>query len=285
MKLAFHGATSLTTDLVTEVMATGQAGFRGLELWAAKVEQFLQTHSLSELRALLADNGVAPIAISSIEFIGFRGQEFQGIRDRCRELSEIAASIDCPVLVVVPSPTPRPQAGAVLDLVFPWNAVVDEYVTVLRDLSDIAHPYGVGLSFEFLAFAWSSVRTPRGAFEIVQKTDRENVGMNFDTCHFYGGGGQLDEIAMLDPKRIYAFHLNDLEDVPKEAITDSIRLLPGLGVIPLDDICARLKAIGFDGHCSIELFRPEYWDWDPYELTEAAYKAAIEVLSPHFDVV
>ena len=98
------------------------------------------------------------------------------------------------------------------------------------------------------------------------------------------GLGQLDEITMLDPKRIYAFHLNDLEDVPKEAITDSIRLLPGLGVIPLDDICARLKGIGFDGHCSIELFRPEYWDWDPYELAEAAYNAAIKVLAPHFDV-
>ena len=285
MELAFHGATSLKTDLVTEVMATAHAGFKGLELWAAKLDHFLQDHSLSELRALLGDNGVAPIAISSIEFIGFRGQEFQGIRDRCRELSEIAAGIGCPVLVVVPSPTPRPQAGAVLDLDFPWKAVVDEYVSVLRDLSDIAQPHGVGLAFEFMAFSWSSVRTPRGAYEIVQKTGRENVGMNFDTCHFYGGGGQLSEIEMLDPQRIYAFHLNDLEDVPKEAITDSIRLLPGLGVIPLDDICARLKGIGFDGHCSIELFRPEYWDWDPYELAKAAHKAALAVLSPYFDVV
>jgi sugar phosphate isomerase/epimerase len=34
------------------------------------------------------------------------------------------------------------------------------------------------------------------------------------------------------------------------------RLLLGLGVVPLDDICARLKGIGYDGPCSIELSRP-----------------------------
>lgn len=111
---------------------------------------------MSELRALLVDNDVAPTAISSIEPIGFRGQELHGNRDRCRELCEIAASIDCLVLVVVPSPIPRPQAGAVLELVFPWSATVDEYVTVLRDLSDIARPCGVGLSLEFLTFSLSS---------------------------------------------------------------------------------------------------------------------------------
>jgi ABC-type branched-subunit amino acid transport system permease subunit len=99
----------------------------------------------------------------------------------------------------------------------------------------------VRLAFEFLGFGWCTVRTPRAAFEIVQSTRRDNVGMTVDAAHFYGGGGLMSELDQLDPKRIYAFHLDDLEDTPKEAITDGTRLLPGLGVAPLNEICARLK--------------------------------------------
>jgi 2-keto-myo-inositol isomerase len=128
------------------------------------------------------------------------------------------------------------------------------------------------------------VRTPRAAFEIIQKVDRVNVGMTLDAAHLYGGGGLLSEIDQLDPKRIFSFHLDDLEDTPKEAISDGTRLLPGEGIVPLDEICARLKNIGYNGSCAIELFRPEYWEWDPQELAIKARDAAIKVLSPHFQI-
>ena len=274
MKLGFHGATSMTSDLETDVAASAGAGFKALELWAAKVDRFLADHSQSELQALFKDKGVAPMSINSIEFIAFRGDEYAHIKSRCRELCEIAQAIDCPSVVVVPSPTPSRDT--------PWADIVEEYVTVLRDLSDIAGKYGVKLAFESLGFGWCSVRTPRGAWEIVHKTGRDNVGLVIDAAHFYGGGGLLSEIDQLDPAHIFAFHLDDLEDVPKEGITDAQRLLPGLGIVPLDEICKRLKGIGYDGACSVELFRPEYWEWDPMQLAVQVREAAIEILSPYF---
>ena len=94
----------------------------------------------------------------------------------------------------------------------------------------------------------------------------------------------MSELDQLDPKRIFAFHLNDLQDTPKEAITDATRLLPGLGVVPLDEICARLRRIGYEGPCSIELFRPEYWNWDPKALAIKSREAALKRLSPHFKI-
>jgi 2-keto-myo-inositol isomerase len=72
--------------------------------------------------------------------------------------------------------------------------------------------------------------------------------------------------------------------LPKEAITDAKRILPGQGVIPLDDICQRLKNVGYDGDCSVELFRPEYWEWDPNELAVQVRDSAMKVLSPYFEV-
>jgi 2-keto-myo-inositol isomerase len=276
MKLAFHGATTMTSDLETDVAITAHAGFKALEIWAAKMDRYLVAHSLADLNALFVNHGVMPLTLNSIEFIAFRGGEYTQIQTRLHELGKIAQAIGCPTVVVVPSPSP------VRD--FPWCDIMAEYVKVLRDLSNIAHLYGINLSFEFLGFGWCSVRTPRAAFEIIQKVDRDNIGLTIDAAHFYCGGGLMSELDNLDPKRIFAFHLDDLEDTPKEAISDGTRLLPGLGVVPLDDICARLKRIGYAGSCSIELFRPEYWNWDPQELAIKARESALKVLSPHFQI-
>jgi 2-keto-myo-inositol isomerase len=276
MKLAFHGATTMTSDLETDVSITAGAGFKALEVWTEKMDRYLKAKSLDDLIALFVDHSVKPLALNSIEFIAFRGSEYAQIQARLQELGRIAQAIGCPTIVVVPSPLPARDLS--------WSDVVNEYVQVLRDLSDIASQYNVRLSFEFLGFGWCSVRTPRAAFEIVQKCDRDNVGMTVDAAHFYGGGGLISELDQLDPARIFAFHLDDLEDTPKEAITDATRLLPGLGVVPLDEICAHMKQIGYDGSCAIELFRPEYWDWDPQQLAIRAREAALKVLSPYFEI-
>jgi 2-keto-myo-inositol isomerase len=277
MLLGFHGATTMTSDLETDVAATRRAGYKALELWASKIDRYLAAHSIAELQGLLESNGIAPMSINSIEFIAFRNAgEYRGIRERCKQLSELCEQIGCPVVVVVPSPTP--------DRNMPWDDVVAEYVKVLRELADIAAPHGVGLSFEFLGFGWCSVRTPRAAWEIVKKTGRSNVGITVDCAHFYGGGGLMTELDDLDPSRIFAFHLDDLEDTPKEAISDATRLLPGQGILPLDEICRHMQATGYDGACSIELFRPEYWEWDATDLAVKAREAALSVLSPHFKV-
>jgi 2-keto-myo-inositol isomerase len=266
----------MPADLQTDVAATAHAGFTSLELWAAKVDRFLVDHSVTDLKVLLQEHGVAPMTFNAIEFIAFRGDKFGHIKDRCRQLCEIAQAIGCPSVAVIPSPTPGWQTT--------WETIVAEHVTALQALSDIAGDYGIKLALEFLGFGWCSVRTPRGAQEIIQKTGRANVGLVVDAAHFYIGGGLLSEIDHLDPRSIYTFHLDDVEDTSKEAYTDANRLLPGLGIVPLAEICGRLKKIGYNGPCSIELFRPEYWEWNPMQLAVKAKEAAIKMLSPYFEL-
>ena len=69
------------------------------------------------------------------------------------------------------------------------------------------------------------------------------------------------------------------------SIEDAHRLLPGEGVIPLEAILRELKATGFDGLCSIELFRPAYWERPAPELARSAREATLKLLRPLFDVV
>jgi 2-keto-myo-inositol isomerase len=276
MLLAINGATTMKATLPQDIAAASAAGFKGLEIWAAKMDAYLETGSIEGLKALFDQAGLQPASINSIEFITFRPpDEYESIRARCQELSELAHLLDCDEIVVVPSPTPESVA---------WKEIRDESVRVLRELAQVAAPYGVQLAFEFLGFSWCSVRTLGQCWEIVQETDRSNVGLVIDTCHFYAGGSELPTIDEVDPHKIHIFHINDVEERPLDTIEDAHRLLPGEGVIPLDDILTRLKQIGFDGLCSIELFRPEYWERDAGELAAAAREATLEIVSAYFEV-
>jgi 2-keto-myo-inositol isomerase len=277
MQLAFHGATSMHANLETDIQVSQQAGYVALELWAGKVDTYLETHTVEDLKALLESHNIKPMTFNSIEFIAFRGAEFQQVLERCEALCKIAVVIGCPSIAVIPSPLPKWDT--------PWSEVVEENVRALRALSDVAKPYGIKLAFEFIGYGGFTVRTPRAAQEIILATGRDNIGMVFDIAHFSIGGGRLEEIDQLDPKMIYGFHLDDIEDTAREAYTDSLRLLPGQGIAQTQEICSRLKAIGFDGACSIELFRPEYWEWNPLELAQKARAAALEVLTPYFEVM
>lgn len=277
MLLGFNGATTMKASLPQDIAAASEAGFTALEIWAAKMDDYLAGHSVAELKALFTAHEVQPVSINSIEFITFRPpEEYRQIKARCRELCELAQALDCNKIVVVPSPIP--EGGATEE------EIRAESVRVLRQLADIAKPYGVSLAFEFLGFPWCSVRTLGQCYDIVKEVNRSNVGLVIDTCHFYAGGSDLRDIERVHAPKLLIFHINDVEDRPKETIEDAHRLLPGEGVIPLDDILVRLRHIGYDGLCSIELFRPEYWERDPVELARAARQATLEVLEPYFRV-
>lgn len=276
MYLAINGATTMKATLPQDIAAAGAAGFEALEIWAAKMDTYLESASVQDLKTLFDGAGVRPASINSIEFITFRPpDEYETIKARCRELCQVARAVGCGKIVVVPSPTPEGMG---------WDQIKDGSVRVLRELAELAAPYGVQLAFEFLGFSWCSVRTLGQCWDIVREVDRPNVGLVIDTCHFYAGGSALHTIKDVDPLKILIFHINDVEERPLDTVEDAHRLLPGEGVIPLDDILAHLQGIGFDGLCSIELFRPEYWERDPGELAAAARAATLGIVSKYFEV-
>jgi 2-keto-myo-inositol isomerase len=271
MKHSFNGATTMRADLVTDVRAAAAAGFDYLEIWAAKLRRYLRDQSTADLKKLLDDNGIEPLSINSIEHITFRAErDYDRIRAECEQLTEIAAAIDCPYVVVVPGRLP-PELTSSSD-------VIEESVRVLRELASIAERHGIALAFEFLGQKDCSVQKLDLADEIVQKVNRRNIGLVIDAFHFYAGGSTIEMIDRLDPKRLFIFHIDDAEKMPREQLTDAHRLLPGLGILPLKEIIAAFRRIGYDANASVELFRPEYWERDPFELAREAKLAVERVL-------
>ena len=274
MKLAFNGATTMRADLATDLQAARAAGFDFLEIWAAKLRAFLKQRSTSELKDLFAQAGLQPLSINSIVHITFRGpQAYEAIKHECEELSSIAAAIGCPWIVAVPGRLPNGGASR--------ETVISESVKVLNELCDIAAEHGLSLAFEFLGQADCSVPTLDLAAEIVRAADRKNLGLVIDSFHFYAGGSTFEMIETLDPELIQIFHINDAEDLPRGQLEDHHRLLPGQGILPLREMVAAFRRIGYDKVASVEIFRPEYWERDPFELARDAWVATREVLEGH----
>jgi sugar phosphate isomerase/epimerase len=107
MKIALNGATTMSAGLESDIHVASAAGFDFLEIWAAKLRSFLHHRTSRELNKLLAESGVPPLSINSIEHITFRdAPAYESIKEQCSELSRIAATIKCPFIVVVPGRVP-----------------------------------------------------------------------------------------------------------------------------------------------------------------------------------
>jgi len=271
MKLALNGATTMKADLETDVRAAHSGGFDGLEIWASKLKTFLKSHTTDALTRLLKEQDIQPFSINSIERITFRdSDQRKALIAECDSLCRIASDIGCPYIVVVPSPLPPGVTE---------SEVMKESIGVLSELARVAEQYQIRLAFEFIGQPDSSVQTLAQAHRIVEGVGLASVGLVLDSFHFYAGGSTLESILELDANRLFIFHINDAEDLPRDKLEDRHRLLPGLGILPLKEIGVALSRIGYDGIASVEIFRPEYWERDPLTLAEQARIATQLVLA------
>jgi len=270
MELGLNGATTLRADLATDIAVAGEAGYDFVEIWAAKLMGYLTRGGLPAVRRDLKRAGLKAVTLNSVEHVTFNDPSGQvRMLEDFTRFCRVAEAIKCETVIVVPSPRPKGVTAA---------AIERESVRVLRELSGIAKPYGVRLAYEFLGFADCTVNSLAQCARIVEKVARPNVGLVLDTFHFFAGGSTVESIRRVDPRKIFMVHVNDVEQAPRRAMHDALRLYPGKGIIPLPRILGALKAIGYTGKFSVELFRPQYWKRAPLQVARQARGAAVAVL-------
>lgn len=94
----------------------------------------------------------------------------------------------------------------------------------------------------------------------------------------------IDDLRAADPTKIFVFHMDDCEDLPAGALRDHHRVWPGDGAIDLEQILRTLKDIGYDEMVSIELFRPEYWEWDAEKTIQVAKEKTEKLVNRYFKI-
>ncbi|MDD2459043.1 MAG: sugar phosphate isomerase/epimerase [Eubacteriales bacterium] len=193
------------------------------------------------------------------------------------ELDEIIRRcqiLNCNMIVVVPSQNITVHATR--------GEILADAAAVLKEMVKKVEPYGIKLSLEFCGAPGMTINRFEDAYAVVQAVDSPLVGVTLDQYHFHAMASGWDALEKADGKKIFIWHLNDMEDMPCGAAynTDEKRLWPGdaRGCLDHQRYADTLKKIGFEGDCcTVEVFRPDY-----YQLSqEENVRIAAEVTKAH----
>jgi len=277
MKICFNQATTMKhSTLEKDLEFCEKHGYDLIEIRLDKLKDYLKSHELNELVEFFNKSTIKPFAFNALEFITFRDEKgYKQIKDDLRFLCETGEKINCKKIVVVPTF----DIGS-----YTKKEIKEESIRVLNELADIAEPYGVKLAYEFVGYPNCSVNTFGQTYDIVNAVNRESVGMVLDCFHFHAMGSRIEYLKKANPNKIFIFHIDDAEDLPVGALRDDKRLWPGEGAIDLDSILTTLKEIGYNEMVSVELFRPEYWEWDIEKAIKVGKEKTQMVVSKYFEI-
>lgn len=277
MKLCFNQATTLeNSNLAKDLEFCEKYGFDYIEIRTMdKLPEYLQEKSIDDLIGFFDTHRIKPLALNALVF--FNNRDEAGHREIIREfrtMVETAEKLGAKYIVAVPLVTEQKILK---------QDIKNSCLQVLKELSDIAEPYGVKIAVEFIGHPQCTVNTFGQAYDIIETVNRENVGLVLDCFHFHAMGSNLEDLKKADGSRIFILHIDDTEDFPIGFLTDEDRVWPGLGAIDLDGILSALKEIGFSEVVSVELFRPEYYKLDAEEAIRTAKETTVKVVSKYFD--
>lgn len=277
MKICFNQATTMkNSTLESDLELCEKYHYDLIEIRLDKLRDYLTRHSLVDLRAFFDAHHIKPFAFNALEFINFRDEKgFAEIMDGLKFCAKAGEMIGCKRVVIVPTFDVGDKT---------ITEIREETVRVIHIMADYAEPFGLSLAFEFVGYPNCSVNTFAQAYDIVKTVNRKNVGVVLDCFHFHAMGSRFEDLEAASADKIFILHLDDSEDLPVGAARDHNRLMPGEGVIDLPRILSTLKRIGYDSMVSIELFRPEYWDWPDEENIRVCYERTCNTIAPYFPV-
>ena len=264
-RLCLNTSTIQPQPLLEKIRLAAEAGFEAIELWINDIYQYVgQGGEVSDVEKALADHGlVVPSMIALRQWGEASDLEYPLMLAEAGRRMELAARLGCPFVVATPPRQPCPQ-----------SQLVERY----KDLIQLGRPLGVRPTFEYISF-FGSVSTLDQAVSIVEATADEGATLIADAFHSWNSGSRLELLGEIPAERISHYHIDDAAlGIPAGQQTDPDRVMIGDGPIDLAAEIAMLRAIGYQGYISLELFNRQLWQQDPAELLELGIKRLGELV-------
>ena len=266
-------AIGIQTGMRENLKLAKSAGFEGLDLDIDEASRLTKQHSIDYVRDLWAESG---LKMGGWEFpIDWKGgdAEFQDGLKAFPTLAQLAADLGCH----------RTTTQVFNWSNAPFNENWDFHIRRLKPAAEILKDYGHSLGLEFIGPA-ASRRMHRFSFaydmnvvlDLAATIGTGNVGLLFDTWHWYTCRSTLDDVRRLTKNEVIYVQINDAPTgiVPDDQLDDE-RCLPGeTGVIPAAEILQILHQIGYDGPVTPEPCSDEVEAMPP----NAAAKISLESL-------
>jgi 2-keto-myo-inositol isomerase len=252
-KYSLNASTIRGTPILRQIEVAAKAGYAGLELWFADIDVHLASGgTMSDLRSALDASGLeVPTVIYLGDWFDAWGDDWRRVRVKSTRRLQQAAELHAPYVIA------GPPAGRV-----PAPPGAQRY----RELLEIGEKAGALPAFEFLGFV-EQYNTIESALQVLSLAAHPAGTVVLDPFHIFRGGGSLESITALHRNQIAVAHFNDAPATPaREQQHDGDRVWPGEGHLDLSRYLTLLRAIGYNGWLSLELFRKDLWARDPLEV-------------------
>jgi 4-hydroxyphenylpyruvate dioxygenase len=258
---------SLAASFDKDVEDYAAGACRMIEIWLGKLETYLESHSIDDVKKLLELHGVeTPVASFQGGLLDTQGDArrehwklFARRLELCRELKIGTLVVAC-------------DTAAPLD-----HTAIERVNGSLREAAEQAARHDVRLALEFQArAAWGN--NLQTAAALVDQCGHPNLGICLDAFHFFVGSSKSEDLAYLSQENLFHVQLCDLSGVTRELAADADRILPGDGDLPLASLLAHLRSIAYDGCISVELMNPQIWQVPPRQFGEVGITALRKLL-------
>jgi 4-hydroxyphenylpyruvate dioxygenase len=239
-------SVSISGRLDAKLRAIAAAGFDGVEL----VENDLLTYdgSAADVGRTIRELGLKCTALQPVrEFEGMAEQVRSRNFHRIEHQFELMEQVGCDLLIVGSNSSPAALGDR--------QRAIDD----LGQLAERAKARGLRIGYE--ALSWGRyVFDHREAWELVKETNHPALGLVLSSFHSLVRKVPIDSLPDIDPARIFLVHLADapLMQMDFRSWSRHFRYLPGQGDLPLEAYVAALRARGYDGIWSLEVFNDRY---------------------------
>jgi sugar phosphate isomerase/epimerase len=267
MTPALAQVSTLNSPLERDIEDYAAGKCPAIELWWGKLESFLATHSIGDVRRLLERHDMAaPVVSLQGGLLSSQGDARREAWQLFARRLELASELGIETLVI------SNLVGSSMG-----EQDVERFRASLRQAAELAAASPVRLALEFQARSLfcNNLRT---AIALVEEIGNASLGVCLDAFHFEVGPSKEADLELLTSENLFHVQLCDLADIPREFATDADRILPGDGDIVLAPIVERLKAIGYSRHVSVELVNPRLFHVPPRSFGEIAMTALRIVL-------
>lgn len=286
MQIGYNQANGMNcSTLANDLILCEKYGFDFIELRLDMLHDYLQDHSINELKQFFQQSKIKPHALNALYTFAnlFDGSNSVQEQELIKEFlwgCEVAKAIGSEYFIIVPPLQRNPDGGPFIGS---WQDNFKNCVRILTHLSDLAMPHGIKLCFELVGFDRSSVRTVKQAWNIVKTVNRDNVGLVFDSfnLYLYHRLNDFSVMQQVPVNKVFAVHINNGDDAPDEQLSQSLRRFCDMGVVNLGNFLTTLKEMGYNGIVSIETFRPEYWEKSPEWVISQAYKTTKQIMTQY----
>jgi 2-keto-myo-inositol isomerase len=255
MQLAIHQNTSRGAGYRGALEGWARAGIRYVELADTLLDGFLRNDTLAAAREVLADLDLTPVSAAAVlpdVWIPGPAREtsLETWRRRCEQFATLGLD-----KIYCPSITSRP-------------VTVEDFAATpdcIREVGEITRSHGLTAMIEF-ARTSTHLATLPSTLQVIREAAHADVRPMLDFFHFWSGLSKFEDLDLLEPGELAHVHFQDLQAGPRELIDNEWRLIPGDGIAPVVQILRKLAEKQYAGPLSVELFRAELVDGDPFEV-------------------